>query len=113
MKHFRQRNNWLSQFRHSRQKVQARFAVPFAVELLPEFLVDGTWNVPTTLWTAHGMCLLLCGRHMECAYYFGWTARGMYLNLLLAGLSGCDERLNAQSDKRKAQDCHRPNHAGS
>jgi hypothetical protein len=21
-------------------------------------------------WTAHGMCLLLCGRHMECAYYF-------------------------------------------
>jgi hypothetical protein len=52
-------------------------------------LVDGTWNVPTTLdsggrhmecayysgfwWTAHGMCLLLWilgGRHMECAYYF-------------------------------------------
>jgi len=32
--------------------------------------VDGTWNVPTTLWTAHGMRLLLCGRHMECAYYF-------------------------------------------
>jgi hypothetical protein len=23
--------------------------VPFAVELLPVFLVDGTWNVPTTL----------------------------------------------------------------
>jgi hypothetical protein len=34
------------------------------------YFVDGTWNVPTTLWTAHGMCLLLCGRHMECAYYF-------------------------------------------
>jgi len=63
--------------------VQARSAVPFAVELLlgfqvdgtwnvPKtlFQVDGTWNVPTTLWTAHGMCLLLCGRHMDCAYYF-------------------------------------------
>jgi hypothetical protein len=28
-----------------------------------DFCVDGTWNVPTTLtfvWTAHGMCLLLC-----------------------------------------------------
>jgi len=23
-------------------------AVPFAVELLPRFQVDGTWNVPTT-----------------------------------------------------------------
>jgi hypothetical protein len=33
------------------------------------YLVDGTWNVPTTWWTAHGMCLLLGGRHMECAYY--------------------------------------------
>jgi hypothetical protein len=33
------------------------------------YFVDGTWNVPTTLWTAHGMCLLLCGRHIECAYY--------------------------------------------
>jgi hypothetical protein len=28
--------------------VQARTAVPFAVELLPGFQVDGTWNVPTT-----------------------------------------------------------------
>jgi len=27
--------------------VQARSAVPFAVKLLPEFQVDGTWNVPT------------------------------------------------------------------
>ena len=35
--------------RHIRQKVQARSAVPFAVELLPGFQVDGTWNVPTTL----------------------------------------------------------------
>ena len=34
---------------HSRPKVQARSAVPFAVELLPGFQVDGTWNVPTTL----------------------------------------------------------------
>ena len=33
----------------NRQKVQARSAVPFAVKLLPRFLVDGTWNVPTTL----------------------------------------------------------------
>ena len=33
--------------RHSRQKVQARSAVPFAVELLPGLQVDGTWNVPT------------------------------------------------------------------
>ncbi len=29
------------------KKVQARSAVPFAVELLPGFQVDGTWNVPT------------------------------------------------------------------
>jgi hypothetical protein len=28
------------------------------------YFVDGTWTVPTT-------CLQLCGRHMECAYYFG------------------------------------------
>ena len=34
------------------------------------YFVDGTWNVPTTLWTAHGMCLLLCGRYIECAYFF-------------------------------------------
>jgi hypothetical protein len=34
---------------NSRQKVQARSAVPFAVKRLPEFQVDGTWNVPTTL----------------------------------------------------------------
>ncbi len=37
---------------HSRQKVQARSAMPFAVELLPArpvFQVDGTWNVPPTL----------------------------------------------------------------
>jgi len=38
-----------SRLRHSRQKVQARSAVPFVVELLSEFQVDGTWNVPTTL----------------------------------------------------------------
>ena len=29
-------------------KGAARSAVPFAVELLPGFLVDGTWNMPTT-----------------------------------------------------------------
>ena len=23
------------------------------------YLVDGTWNVPTALWTAYGICLLL------------------------------------------------------
>ncbi len=34
--------------RHSRQKVQARSTVPFAVKLLQGFQVDGTWNVPTT-----------------------------------------------------------------
>ncbi|MCY2979754.1 MAG: hypothetical protein NTU79_13890 [Planctomycetota bacterium] len=34
---------------HSGQKVQASFAVPSAVNLLPGFHVDGTWNVPTTL----------------------------------------------------------------
>ncbi len=48
----------------SRQKVQARSAVPFAIELLPRFLVYGTWNVPTTFAKIPG------GRHMECAYYF-------------------------------------------
>ena len=42
--------------RHSRQKVQARSAVPFAVELFPGFQVDGTWNVPTTL--TLGGCVL-------------------------------------------------------
>ena len=35
--------------RHSQQKVQARSAVPFVVELLLGCQVDGTWNVPTTL----------------------------------------------------------------
>jgi hypothetical protein len=35
--------------RHSRQKVPARSAVPFAVKLLPGYHVDGTWNVLTTL----------------------------------------------------------------
>jgi len=89
---FRERNNWVSWFRHSRQNVQARSSVPIAVELLSGFQVDGTWNVPTTLG----------GRHMECAYYFRWTAHGMRLLLLLAGVSGCDERLNAQSDKCNA-----------
>jgi len=48
--------------RHSRQKVQARSAVPFAVKLLPGFQVDGTWNVPTYF--------IPGGRHMECAYTF-------------------------------------------
>jgi hypothetical protein len=33
--------------RSSRQKYQARSAVPFAVKLLQGFQVDGTWNVPT------------------------------------------------------------------
>ncbi len=36
-------------FKYSRQKVQARSAVQFAVELLTGFQVDGTWNVPITL----------------------------------------------------------------
>ena len=27
------------------------------------------------LWTAHGACLLLCGRHTERAYYFRSDAR--------------------------------------
>jgi hypothetical protein len=58
-----------------RQKVQARSAVPSAVKLLPGFWVDGTWNVPTTLG----------GRHMECAYYSGWTAHGMCLLLWVDG----------------------------
>ena len=32
----------------------ARSALPFAVELLPGFQVDGTWNVPTTLFRVDG-----------------------------------------------------------
>ncbi len=34
--------------------MQARSAVPFTVELLPGFQVDGTWNVPTTLFQVDG-----------------------------------------------------------
>jgi hypothetical protein len=30
-------------------KVAGTLRVPFAVKLLTEFQVDGTWNVPTTL----------------------------------------------------------------
>jgi len=31
-------------------------------------------------WTAHGMCLLLCGRHMECAYYFEFCRLCLYFS---------------------------------
>ena len=51
--------------------------------------MTGFRSVPTTLWTAHGACLLPCGRHTERAYYLVdgtrsvpttlWTAHGACL----------------------------------